>query len=123
MARQKNIFGDDLVTCSDNPVTGYYRDGSCNTEERDIGSHTVCVQVTQEFLDYSRNKGNDLVTPVPEFEFPGLVAGDRWCVCAQRWVEAYKDGVAPKIVLLATNEKVLDIIPIDILKSHALDLA
>lgn len=120
---QKNVFGDKLEVCGYEPMTGFYRDGACNTEQRDLGSHTVCVQVTEDFLNYSKSKGNDLSTPVPEFDFPGLMPGDRWCVCAQRWYEAYKDGVAPKIVLLSTNQKVLDIIPLDILKSAALDLA
>lgn len=123
MEQQKNVFGDKLEVCGYEPMTGFYRDGTCNTEQRDLGSHTVCVQVTEEFLNYSKSKGNDLSTPVPEFDFPGLVPGDRWCVCAQRWFEAYKDGVAPKVVLLSTNQKVLDIIPLDVLKSAALDLA
>ena len=120
---QKNVFGDELKSCSHQPMTGFYRDGACNTEERDLGSHTVCVQVTEVFLDYSISKGNDLSTPMPEFDFPGLTPGDRWCMCAKRWLEAYEDGVAPKVILLATNEKVLDIIPLDILKTEALDLS
>ena len=120
--KQKNVFGDDLVTCGYEPITGFYRDGSCNTEQRDVGSHTICVSVTEEFLSYSKSKGNDLITPVPEFGFPGLVAGDRWCVCAQRWLEAYEDNVAPKVIMSATNEKVLDIVSIDILKKYALDI-
>ena len=120
---QKNVFGDELKNCSHQPMTGFYRDGACNTQERDLGSHTVCVQVTEVFLDYSISKGNDLSTPMPEFDFPGLTPGDRWCMCAKRWLEAYEDGVAPKVILLATNEKVLDIIPLDILKTEALDLS
>ena len=120
---QKNVFGDELKSCSHQPMTGFYRDGACNTEERDLGSHTVCVQVTEVFLSYSISKGNDLSTPMPEFDFPGLTPGDRWCMCAKRWLEAYEDGVAPKVILLATNEKVLDIIPLDILKTEALDLS
>lgn len=120
---QKNVFGDELKSCSHQPMTGFYRDGACNTQERDLGSHTVCVQVTEVFLDYSISKGNDLSTPMPEFDFPGLTPGDRWCMCAKRWLEAYEDGVAPKVILLATNEKVLDIIPLDILKTEALDLS
>ena len=123
MTKQINIFGDEITPCSYDPLTGFFRDGCCNTEERDIGSHTVCVQVTDDFLEYSKSKGNDLSTPIPEFSFPGLVSGDRWCLCAQRWLEAYEDGMAPKVVLLATNEKVLDIISIELLKQYALDLA
>lgn len=123
MEKQKNVFGDDLRECGYEPITGFYRDGSCNTDSGDHGSHTVCVLMTQEFLDYSKRKGNDLSTPVPEFEFPGLMPGDRWCVCAQRWKEAYDDGVAAKIILLSTNERVLDIIPLEILKECAIDLS
>ena len=123
MTKQINIFGDEITPCSYDPLTGFFRDGCCNTEERDIGSHTVCVQITEAFLEYSKSKGNDLSTPIPEFGFPGLVSGDRWCLCAQRWLEAYEDGMAPKVVLLATNEKVLDIISIELLKQYALDLA
>ncbi|MDW3094294.1 MAG: DUF2237 domain-containing protein [Gammaproteobacteria bacterium] len=123
MERQKNVYGDDLNECGYEPITGYFRDGSCNTDNGDHGSHTVCVQMTKEFLEYSMSKGNDLSTPVPEFDFPGLIPGDRWCVCALRWKEAYDEGVAPKIILLSTNEKVLDIIPLELLKLHAIDLS
>lgn len=122
MSKQKNVYGDAIEACGFDPLTGYYRDGSCNTDESDFGSHTVCVQVTDEFLNYSMSKGNDLSTPVPEFGFPGLVSGDRWCVCAQRWLDAYKDGVAPKVILLATNQNVLEIIPLETLKKAAIDL-
>ncbi len=122
MDKQKNVYGDDIEVCGFDPLTGYFRDGSCHTDEQDLGSHTVCVQVTDEFLRYSKSKGNDLMTPKPEFGFPGLVSGDRWCVCAQRWLEAYEDGVAPKVILLATHQNVLEIIPLEVLKSAALDL-
>ncbi len=122
MSKQKNVFGDDIEECCFDPITGFYRDGFCHADERDPGLHTVCVQMTEEFLQYSLKKGNDLSTPVPEFGFPGLVAGDRWCVCAQRWKQAYDDGVQAKVVLLATNQEVLDIIPLDVLKQCALDL-
>ena len=122
MGKQKNVFGDDIEECGFDPITGFYRDGSCHSDDRDIGSHTICVQVTEEFLQYSLYKGNDLSTPVPEFGFPGLVAGDRWCVCAQKWKQAYDEGVKTKIILLATNQKVLDIIPLDVLKQCAIDL-
>lgn len=122
MTAKKNVFGDDIAACGYDPITGFYRDGFCDSDDNDMGSHTICVLMSEEFLTYSFRKGNDLSTPVPEFGFPGLVPGDRWCVCAQRWIEAYEDGVAPKVVLLATNEKVLDIISLDLLKKHALDL-
>ncbi len=123
MDMQKNVYGDDLKECGYDPMTGYFRDGLCNTDDGDYGSHVVCVQVTDSFLQYCRDKGNDLSTPVPEFGFPGLVAGDRWCLCAQRWNEAYDDGAAPKVILLATNEKVLDIISLETLKKYAIDLS
>ncbi|MFK7794678.1 MAG: DUF2237 family protein [Gammaproteobacteria bacterium] len=123
MEKQKNVYGDTLKECGFDPITGYFRDGSCNTEDNDYGSHTVCVQVTDDFLQYSKGKGNDLTTPVPEFGFPGLKAGDRWCVCAQRWQEAHDDGFAPKVILLATNENVLNIIPLETLKQYAIDLS
>ncbi len=123
MDRQKNVYGDDLKECGYEPITGYFRDGLCNANDSDHGLHTVCVQMTDAFLQYSKDKGNDLTTPVPEFDFPGLSAGDRWCVCALRWKEAYEDGVAPKIILLATNENVLELIPLEILKQYAIDLS
>tara|TARA_R110002096_G_scaffold132048_6_gene282160 strand:- start:1276 stop:1647 length:372 start_codon:yes stop_codon:yes gene_type:complete len=123
MEKQKNVFGDELQECSFDPMTGYYRDGWCNTDASDHGLHTICVQVTDSFLQYSKKKGNDLSTPVPEFGFPGLSAGDRWCLCALRWKEAFDEGVAPKVVLLATNENVLDIIPLETLKQYAIDLS
>lgn len=119
---QKNVFGETLTLCSDSPMTGYYRDGSCSTDDTDRGSHTVCVKVTEEFLTYTAQQGNDLSTPMPEFGFPGLKSGDQWCVCAQRWYEAQKDGAAPKVILMATNEKVLEIIPLEVLKKYAIDL-
>lgn len=123
MEKQKNVYGDELKECGFDPITGYFRDGWCNTDDGDYGSHTVCVQVTDKFLQYSKNKGNDLTTSVPEFGFPGLKAGDRWCVCAQRWQEACDDGAAPKVILLATNKNVLNIISLEILKQHAIDLS
>ena len=122
MDEQRNVFGEYIEECGWDPVTGYYRDGKCHTDDNDMGSHTVCVKVTDKFLDYSIQKGNDLSTPVPEFGFPGLIAGDHWCLCAERWSEAYKDGVAPKVILKATNIKVLEIISLDILKKYAIDL-
>ncbi|NQZ54122.1 MAG: DUF2237 domain-containing protein [Piscirickettsiaceae bacterium] len=117
-----NVFGEVLESCSDNPVTGFLRDGCCNTSDTDIGSHTVCIEVTTDFLEYSRFKGNDLSTPMLEFNFPGLRPGDRWCLCAQRWLEAYQQGMAPKIHLIRTHQKALEIIPIEVLKMYAVDL-
>lgn len=117
-----NVFGEALESCSDNPVTGFLRDGCCNTSDTDIGSHTVCIEVTTDFLEYSRFKGNDLSTPMLEFDFPGLRPGDRWCLCAQRWLEAYQQGMAPKVHLIRTHQKALEIIPIGVLKMYAVDL-
>ena len=117
-----NVFGEKLETCSDRPVTGFFRDGCCNTGEQDIGSHTVCILATQEFLEYSRFKGNDLSTPVPEWGFPGLKPGDRWCLCAARWLEAYKDNMAPKVFLSSTHRRALGVVPMEILRDYAADL-
>lgn len=114
-----NIFGQPIITCSTNPLTGYFRDGCCNTEESDIGSHTVCVIVTEDFLKFSFKVGNDLSTPLPEYNFQGLKPGDRWCLCAQRFVEAYNNGAAPKVVLEATNEAALEIVSMEILIQNA----
>jgi uncharacterized protein (DUF2237 family) len=108
---QKNIYGENLIPCSTSPVTGYYRNGCCDTDNDDPGVHSVCVIVTEEFLEYSTSIGNDLITPMPEWNFPGLKPGDRWCLCASRWVEAWKMGIAPFVVLEATNEKTLELIP------------
>ena len=117
-----NVYGDPLQPCSNDPVTGFFRDGCCNTNAQDVGSHTVCVEVTREFLEYSRFRGNDLSTPMPEFGFPGLNPGDRWCLCASRWLEAYQQNMAPRVFLTRTHIKALDIIPIEVLKQHAADL-
>jgi uncharacterized protein (DUF2237 family) len=114
-----NIYGEKLIPCCTSPLTGYYRDGYCNTDANDAGVHSVCVVVTDEFLVYSKSIGNDLITPMPEWNFPGLVPGDRWCLCASRWVEAWKAGVAPQVVLEATHEKTLDLIPLDELVKFA----
>jgi uncharacterized protein len=116
---QKNIYGENLIPCSTNPVTGYYRNGCCDTDDDDPGVHSVCVVVTKEFLEYSTSIGNDLITPMPEWNFPGLKPGDRWCLCASRWVEAWKTGVAPFVVLEATHEKTLDLISINELVKFA----
>jgi len=117
-----NVLGEVLASCSDNPLTGYYRDGCCNTETADIGSHTVCTRVTADFLEFSRKMGNDLSTPHAEFGFPGLRPGDQWCLCAARWQEALKAGAAPKVVLQATHAAALRIVKLADLKKHAIDL-
>lgn len=119
----KNVLGDALDSCCESPMTGYYRDGCCNTGSEDQGAHVVCAEVTAEFLDFSRQTGNDLSTPVPWMGFPGLVPGDRWCVCAARWREALEAGLAPPVVLSATHERALEFVSMDDLKRHALDLA
>jgi len=115
-----NVLGTPLVACSYDPLTGYYRDGCCNTDHNDHGSHVVCAKVTQAFLDFSVSRGNDLVTPRPEFRFSGLKAGDRWCLCARRWLEAFEAGVAPPVVLAATHRKALEIVTIEQLQACAL---
>jgi uncharacterized protein len=117
----RNVLGGVLQDCSLRPLTGFYRDGCCNTGPEDVGRHVVCAQVTAEFLAFAREQGNDLVTPVPAFGFPGLMPGDRWCVCAATWRQAYDAGVAPPVVLAATNEETLAVIPLSALTRHALD--
>lgn len=120
--KQLNVLGTDIQTCGTDPKTGYYRDGCCHTGPQDIGIHTVCAIVTKEFLDYSRTQGNDLITPQPEYNFPGLTPGDAWCICATRFEEARLADCAPKIKLTATNEKTLKIVSLDILKKYQIDL-
>jgi uncharacterized protein len=117
-----NVYGEALEMCCDDPVTGFYRDGKCNTGKDDAGSHTVCVNVTKEFLEYSRFRGNDLSTPVPEFGFKGLKPGNSWCLCAARWLEAEKANMAPRIHLTRTHIKALEIVPMELLKKYAMDL-
>ena len=117
-----NVLGLELVPCGNDPVTGFFRDSCCNTCAQDIGSHTVCVEVTADFLQYSRFVGNDLSTPHPEFEFPGLKAGDRWCLCAARWLEAHEKGMAPRVNLASTHIKALDVVPFELLEEHAITL-
>ena len=119
---QLNIFNEPLEACSFDPVTGFFRSGCCETSEQDTGSHTVCAIMTEEFLKFSKSKGNDLSTPVPEFDFPGLNSGDRWCLCAARWLEAYEAGSAPSIIARATHRRALEIIPIEAMKELALDI-
>jgi uncharacterized protein len=118
----KNVLGGSLAPCSISPRTGFYRDGCCNTGPEDLGLHVVCVQVTEEFLAFACERGNDLITPAPEFGFPGLQPGDRWCVCAATWREAFAASVAAPVVLVATHEETLAVIPLEVLKQHALDL-
>ncbi|MFW6348006.1 MAG: DUF2237 family protein [Cyclonatronaceae bacterium] len=115
----KNVFGKPLQSCCMNPVTGFFRDGFCRTDAQDHGRHVVCAIVTQEFLEYSKSQGNDLMTPRPMLGFDGLKPGDKWCLCALRWKEALEAGCAPKVVLEATEAKALDFVDIDDLKNHA----
>lgn len=119
---QRNVLGEDLEPCGTDPVTGFTRDGSCATGPQDVGSHTICAVVTAEFLDHQRSIGNDLSTPMPQYRFPGLVPGDRWCVTARNWALAYNAGVAAPVVLASTNEAVLEIVPIAALREHAVDV-
>jgi uncharacterized protein (DUF2237 family) len=120
--KQKNVFGEEIETCCESPITGFFRDGFCHTDDTDEGVHTVCVSMTKDFLEFSKSKGNDLSTPRPEFNFPGLKEGDSWCLCAERWVEAYEVSVAPKLYIKRTNLRTLDIVPLEILKKFAIDL-
>tara|TARA_Y100000748_G_scaffold269955_1_gene242351 strand:- start:1224 stop:1601 length:378 start_codon:yes stop_codon:yes gene_type:complete len=120
---QKNVLGEPLESCGTDPITGYHRDGSCNTDDTDSGSHTVCANVTIEFLEFSKSMGNDLSTPRPEFGFEGLKPGDAWCLCANRWLEAFQNNAAPKIKLKSTNIKALDVIDLDTLKAHSIDIS
>ena len=119
---QLNVLGGHLDPCCMNPMTGFYRDGLCNTGIDDQGIHTVCVEVNDAFLAYSKKVGNDLSTPYPHYDFPGLKAGNRWCLCAERWLQAYKDKIAPPVVLSSTNMKTLEYIPLEVLMAFALDL-
>lgn len=118
----RNVLGTELETCSSDPVTGWFRDGSCATSSEDVGSHTICAVVTREFLDHQLAIGNDLITPVAEFLFPGLHPGDRWCVTARNWLRAHHDGVAAPVVLAATHEDATEIVPVEILREYAVDV-
>ena len=118
-AEAKNVLGGELARCSMDPVTGFFRNGCCETGPHDLGLHTVCAVMTADFLAFSRSRGNDLSTPVPESGFPGLRPGDRWCLCAPRWKEALDAGCAPKLVLEATHEETLTIVPLGVLKDYA----
>ncbi len=120
MGDARNVLGSPLRVCGESPMTGFARDGVCHTGPQDIGSHTVCAQMTDAFLSYSLQRGNDLITPVPEYDFPGLKAGDRWCVCATRWLDAAEAGVAPPVVLDATHARALQSVALGDLQYHAL---
>jgi len=118
----RNVLGGVLEGCSTNPVTGWFRDGSCRTSDADRGSHTICAVVTSEFLEHQRSVGNDLITPMPQFRFPGLSPGDRWCVTARNWLRAHLDGAAAPVVLASTDEAVLKIVPYEVLEPYGVDV-
>lgn len=120
MNGHKNILGEKLVGCCSDPMTGFYRDGYCRTSSADTGTHVVCAVMTTEFLAYTKSRGNDLSTPIPQFQFPGLKAGDKWCLCILRWLEAEKAGCAPYVDLNATDQKALEFTDINVLKTYAL---
>lgn len=119
---ERNVLGGELELCSSDPVTGWFRDGTCATAPDDVGSHTICAVVTREFLEHQRSIGNDLTTPAPMFRFPGLQPGDRWCVTARNWLRAHEDGAAAPVVLAATHEEAIDIVPLDTLRDYAVDV-
>jgi len=118
----RNVLGSELEVCGTDPVTGFFRDGCCTTGPEDAGSHTICAVATSEFLDHQRSVGNDLSTPLPQYRFPGLQPGDRWCVVAARWLQAYHDGVAAPVVLAATHERAAETVPLKLLREHAVDV-
>jgi len=122
MNESVNVLGEPLLLCGDDPVTGFFRDGHCNTCDQDVGSHTVCIEVSQAFLEYSRFRGNDLSTPMPEHGFKGLNPGDSWCLCAARWLEAHENSMAPRVHLTRTHIKALEVVPMELLKQFAVDL-
>ena len=119
---ERNVLGDPLETCSAEPLTGFYRDGCCRTGPGDIGSHTICAVVSAEFLEHQQTIGNDLVTPIPAYRFPGLKPGDRWCVTTSNWLRSHEEGVAAFVVLAATHERALEIVPLEVLKRYAVDV-
>jgi uncharacterized protein (DUF2237 family) len=118
-----NVFDEVLETCGEEPMTGFFRDGCCNTSVQDAGSHTVCVELSEDFLEFSRSRGNDLMTPRPEYGFPGLRAGQRWCLCAARWLEAHREEKAPRVYLRRTHRRALKTVPLEILRGYAIDLS
>lgn len=117
-----NVYGEPLESCSEEPVTGFFRDGKCNTCKEDLGSHTVCIKVNSDFLEFSRSRGNDLSTPMPQFGFAGLKPGDSWCLCAARWLEAYEHDMAPRVHMTRTHIRALEVVPLEQLKKFAADL-
>jgi uncharacterized protein (DUF2237 family) len=119
---ERNVLGGPLESCSTDPLTGFFRDGCCRTGPEDLGSHTICAVVSAEFLEYQQSIGNDLSTPMPAYHFPGLVPGDRWCVTARNWLRAHLDGVAAYVVLAATHERALDVVPLEVLTEYAVDV-
>jgi uncharacterized protein (DUF2237 family) len=118
----RNVLGGELEVCGTEPLTGFFRDGCCNTGPEDTGSHTICAVATREFLEHQRSVGNDLSTPMPQYGFPGLEPGDRWCVVAARWLQAYEDGMAAPVVLAATHERATETVPLELLREHAVDV-
>jgi uncharacterized protein (DUF2237 family) len=122
VSEEKNVLSGPLEPCGTDPMTGFYRDGCCTSGPEDVGSHTICAVVTAEFLAHQRSVGNDLLTPRPEWGFPGLTPGDRWCVVALRWLQAHGAGAAAPVVLAATNARVLDVVPLELLRQHAVDV-
>ena len=120
---QLNLFHETIEECSCDPLTGFFRTGCCDTGDQDLGNHTVCALMTEDFLKFSISRGNDLSTPVPQYNFPGLKEGDRWCLCANRWLEAFQNNAAPKIKLKSTNIKALEVIDLDYLKAHSIDIS
>jgi uncharacterized protein (DUF2237 family) len=119
MDKSENVFGEKLLPCSENPLTGFFRDSCCNTSDEDFGSHTVCIEANESFLLSQKESGNDLMTPRPEYNFPGVKPGERWCLCASRWLEAYRNGVAPRVFLESTHKRALEIIPLETLERFA----
>jgi uncharacterized protein (DUF2237 family) len=122
VTEDRNVLGGRLEVCGTEPLTGFFRDGCCSTGPEDLGSHTICAVATREFLDHQRSVGNDLSTPMPQYHFPGLQPGDRWCVVAARWLQAYQDGIAAPVVLAATHERAADIVALELLREHAVDV-
>ncbi len=119
---ERNVLGGVLEPCGTDPITGFFRDGCCNSDEQDVGSHTICAVLSVEFLEHQRGIGNDLSTPMPQYHFPGLVPGDRWCVTARNWLRAHIDGAAAAVVLASTHERALEIVPLAVLQEHAVDV-
>ena len=122
MTSDQNVLGGPLEPCGTDPMTGFYRDGCCTTGPQDLGSHTICAVVTEEFLEHQQQQGNDLLTPRPDLAFPGLRPGDRWCVVAARWLEAHQAGVAAPVVLASTHERALETVPLEVLRQHSVDV-